>query len=105
MTQMPSTFFGVDLQEEFCGRAVDVLTALEDHVDKANHSSFQAFRRELHSLKGNAQAFGVDDVATLCHRLEDVMDGHTAWSAPIETQAGVYLAHLSVLLERLSAAS
>ena len=51
-------------------------------VSAASHgSSTPAGRRALHTMKGNAAAFGLGSIASLCHSLED------AWSEGSESKA------------------
>ncbi|MEO0412509.1 MAG: Hpt domain-containing protein [Pseudomonadota bacterium] len=100
MTQMPTDFFGTEMLEEFYDRARAVLTALEDYAARADDADLPALLRDLHSLKGNAGAFGVSDIERLCHRLEGELADKRAWTAALKTQVDVYLAHLNVLLEQ-----
>ncbi|MEM1019518.1 MAG: Hpt domain-containing protein [Pseudomonadota bacterium] len=103
MTEMPTAFDGQELSLEFAQRAARGLVQLEDMLAAATPASLAEFRREAHSLKGNAQVYGLTDFANLCHGLEDALPDGTDWTKPSETQAAMYLAHMDVVLRRLEA--
>ncbi|MEM7571144.1 MAG: Hpt domain-containing protein, partial [Pseudomonadota bacterium] len=93
MTQMPSDFIGEDLLEDFLQRATETLTQLEALTASEEDASLSAFRRDLHSMKGNAQVYGLQDLATLCHRLEDALGQDSVWTDGLRTQSSIYLVH------------
>ncbi len=68
-----------------------LLVTLEQHPD--DDEAVAALFRHLHSLKGNASFFGLDEVKTLAHDLEDALD------AVCKGEASVTAELIDVLLD------
>ncbi len=98
-----------DIREAFFQECEDLLEALseglrrmdaEDHDMETVHAVFRA----VHSIKGGAGAFGLDDLVTFAHRFETVLDrvrsGELVADAPamrLFHRAGDHLADLVAL--------
>lgn len=104
MTMMPQDFISHEMLEDFTSAGYEKLNILEECLTQQSQAAFANFKREAHSLKGNAQAYGFKDLADLCHRMEDALDTGE-WSSAARAHLGVYLAHVDVALSQLCASS
>lgn len=102
MTIMPQDFFSDDLVEDFVASGYEKLNRLEESLALQSSAGKAAFVRELHSLKGNAQTYGLKELADLCHRAEDALSQADDWSEAQRMHLALYLAHIEVGLGQLS---
>ncbi|MEM9878606.1 MAG: Hpt domain-containing protein [Pseudomonadota bacterium] len=102
MTIMPQDFIGEDDLSDFIAAGHDKLRRMEACIAKTTPQGLAELNRELHSLKGNAQAFGFESLAQLCHRFEDALSDEAVLSNQVRHQIAIYLSHLDVALGQLS---
>jgi len=64
-----------DLIPIFLAEARERLSALREHLDTVERdpAAREEVRRQLHGLKGASRMLGLDGLATLCHRGEDLL--------------------------------
>jgi two-component system chemotaxis sensor kinase CheA len=97
----------------FVSEAQEIVEAITHHLlelerggadDAALERSYEEVARGLHTLKGSAGSLGLEDIATLAHRLEDVVSplrgSHKRIAAPA---VDAVLKGLDVVLARLRA--
>ncbi|MEI8394122.1 MAG: Hpt domain-containing protein [Rhodospirillaceae bacterium] len=70
LAKLKQMFFGEC--DDYLSSANEHLNALEDSNDQAG--ALNALFRAVHSIKGGAGAFGIDDLAELSHLFETFMD-------------------------------
>lgn len=91
-----------DLYEDVLETIEDRLLEIEDLIDvsKAEETRLQAYaeiRRVIHSLKGLAQAYSLDDIAACCHGFEDRFE---AIESVDHMQLRVFITKLQQMLEQ-----
>lgn len=98
MTMMPQDFISDDAVEDFLASSYEKLNVMEECLAAKNATSMATLKRHLHSLKGNAQTYAFDDLARLCHRMENDLMNEKDWRVEICAQVSVYLVHIDVAL-------
>lgn len=91
-----------DLYEDVLETIEDRLLEIEDLIDvsKADETRVQAYaeiRRVTHSLKGLAQAYGLEDIAAGCHNFEDRFE---ASEGVDHAQLRIFITKLQQMLEQ-----
>lgn len=101
MTMMPQDFICDDSIEDFVAAGCEKLNMMEECLAIHNEASLATLKRNLHSLKGNAQTFGFHDLAGLCHRMEDEISDMKTWTVESRSHVSVFLVHIDVSLGQL----
>lgn len=91
-----------DLYEDVLETIEDRLLEIEDLIDvsKAEETRVQAYaeiRRVTHSLKGLAQAYGLSDIASCCHAMEDRFE---MAEGPDDAGLRIFVTKLQQMLEQ-----
>lgn len=101
MTMMPHDFISANAVEDFLASSYEKLNIMEECLAAKNTASMATLKRQLHSLKGNAQTYAFDDLARLCHRIEDELAPQQDWQAQTCAQVSIYLVHIDVALGQI----
>ena len=92
----------VEEAQEICDRATRHLLEFEKTAPEGNH--FDDLARGLHTLKGSAATLGLEELADLAHRMEDVLLPLRGTQAPLSTAlADALLKTLDLWMQHLRA--
>jgi two-component system chemotaxis sensor kinase CheA len=67
-----------ELKKIFYSQAYETLENIQDETLRLeaapeDNATLKAIKRHVHTLKGDSNSFGLNDVGTLCHRIEDIL--------------------------------